>query len=94
MSREKSPKAESPLKKLRENVGLTQQELATRCRVGLRTYIRWETGETVARPTIPQVKALCKELRIPIEDLPDEFGSSVRISLNLENQRTAEFQCL
>jgi len=74
MPEEKHQQGESPLKKLRESVGLTQQELATRCGMGLRTYIRWETGETVARPTIPQIKALCRELKIPVEELPDEFG--------------------
>ena len=74
MSEEKHQPTESPLKKLRERIGLTQQELAKRCGIGLRTYVRWETGETVARPTIPQIKALCRELNIPIEDLPNELG--------------------
>jgi putative transcriptional regulator len=74
MPAEKHQQGESPLKKLRERIGLTQQELATRCGIGLRTYIRWETGESVARPTIPQIKALCRQLKISIEDLPDEFG--------------------
>ena len=77
---EKSPKeaskGESPLKQLRDKLGLTQEELSRQCGIPLRTYVRWETGEAMPRPTIPQVKALCRELQISIEDLPDEFGPS------------------
>jgi transcriptional regulator with XRE-family HTH domain len=69
-----APKGESPLKQLRDKLGLTQEELSRRCGIPLRTYVRWETGEAMPRPTIPQVKALCRELQISIEDLPDEFG--------------------
>jgi transcriptional regulator with XRE-family HTH domain len=71
-----SPKGESPLKQLRDKLGLTQEELSRRCGIPLRTYVRWETGEAMPRPTIPQVKALCRELQISIEELPDEFGPS------------------
>jgi putative transcriptional regulator len=74
MVEDRSKAGESPLKQLRDRAGLTQEELARRCGVPLRTYQRWEAGETVARPTVPQVKALCRELEIPIEELPDEFG--------------------
>ncbi|MBD1848819.1 helix-turn-helix transcriptional regulator [Leptolyngbya sp. FACHB-711] len=76
MAEDKSKAGESPLKQLREKAGLTQEELARRCRIPLRTYQRWESGESAARPNIPQVKALCRELKIPIEQLPDEFGPS------------------
>jgi transcriptional regulator with XRE-family HTH domain len=65
---------EASLRQLRERVGLTQEELAKRCRIPLRTYQRWETGASPARPNIPQIKALCRELKIPIEELPDEFA--------------------
>ena len=70
----KDSKQESPLKQLRDHLGLTQEELARRCEIPLRTYVRWETGEATPRPTIPQVKALCRELQVAIEELPDEFG--------------------
>lgn len=70
----KEPRQESPLKQLRDRLGLTQEQLARRCGIPLRTYVRWETGEATPRPTIPQVKALCRELQIAIEELPDEFG--------------------
>jgi len=74
MTKKQSKEAESPLKILREGLNLTQEELARQCRIPLRTYVRWETGEATPRPTIPQVKALCRELGVSIEDLPDEFG--------------------
>ena len=75
MTEEKQAKeGESTLRQLRERAGLTQEELARRCGIPVRTYQRWETGETAARPSVKQVKALCRELKIPIEDLPDEFA--------------------
>ncbi|HEY9674722.1 MAG TPA: helix-turn-helix transcriptional regulator [Waterburya sp.] len=75
MTEEKQAKeGESTLRPLRERAGLTQEELARRCGIPVRTYQRWETGETEARPSVRQIKALCRELKIPIEDLPDEFA--------------------
>lgn len=73
-SNPKEQKPESALKQLRDSLGLTQEELSRRCGIPLRTYVRWETGEATPRPTIPQVKALCRELGVAIEKLPDEFG--------------------
>ena len=75
MAVKKQPKeGEAPLRQLRERAGLTQEELARRCGIPLRTYQRWETGETAARPSIRQIKALCRELNILVEELPDELG--------------------
>jgi transcriptional regulator with XRE-family HTH domain len=75
MTEEKqATEGELPLRQLRERAGLTQEELARRSGIPLRTYQRWETGETAARPSIRQIKALCRELNIPVEDLPDEFA--------------------
>ena len=75
MTEEKqAQEGEKSLKQLREGASLTQEELARRSGIPLRTYQRWETGETAARPNIRQIKALCKELNVPIEDLPDEFA--------------------
>lgn len=75
MTEEKQAKeGESTLRQLRQRAGLTQEELARRCGIPVRTYQRWETGETEARPSVRQIKALCRELKIPIEALPDEFA--------------------
>ena len=70
----KELKPESALKQLRDRLGLTQEELSRRCGILLRTYVRWDTGEAMPRSTIPQMKALCRELGVAIEELPDEFG--------------------
>jgi transcriptional regulator with XRE-family HTH domain len=57
---------------------LTQEQLCRRCGIPLRTYARWVSGETQARPTIAQVKALCRELGLTINELPDDFGPMMR----------------
>jgi transcriptional regulator with XRE-family HTH domain len=68
---------QSPLKKLREEAGLSQQELATRIGVAVATISRWERGAP-AMLTVPQMKALCKIFGKSIEELPDEFGPPKR----------------
>ncbi len=73
-----SEENESPLKKLREEAGLSQQELASGIGVGVTTVSRWERGVSEAMLTVPQMKALCKILGKSIEELPDEFGSPKR----------------
>ena len=72
-----SEEHESPLKKLREEAGLSQQELATRIGVAVATISRWERGAP-AMLTVPQMKALCKVYGKSIEELPDEFGTPKR----------------
>lgn len=69
---------ESPLKKLREEAGLSQQALSHRIGVAVTTISRWERGESVAMLTVPQMKALCKVFGKSIEELPDEFGTKKR----------------
>lgn len=73
-----SEENESSLKKLREEAGFSQQELAYRIGVGVTTISRWERGVSVAMLTVPQMKALCRELGKSIEELPDEFGPAKR----------------
>lgn len=58
-----------------ERTNLTQDDLAARCRIPRATYQRWITGKTLARPTLVQLKLLCRELQIEqISELPDDFG--------------------
>lgn len=71
--------SESPLKKLREEAGLSQQALSHRIGVAVTTISRWERGESVAMLTVPQMKALCKVFGKSIEELPDEFGLPKRL---------------
>ena len=72
-----SQENESPLKKLREEAGLSQQELATRIGVAVATISRWERGAP-AMLTVPQMKAMCRVFGKSIEELPDEFGPAKR----------------
>ncbi len=73
-----SKENDSPLKRLREEAGLSQQELGSRIGVGLATISRWERGVSLPMLTVPQMKALCRELGKSIEELPDEFGPQKR----------------
>jgi transcriptional regulator with XRE-family HTH domain len=68
--------SDSPLDALRiERTTLTQEEFAMRCGIPRTTYLRWISGRSEGRPTMRQLKSMCKELRIErIEDLPDDFG--------------------
>jgi transcriptional regulator with XRE-family HTH domain len=68
--------SESALEILRiDRTHLSQDELASRCGIPRATYQRWISGKTPARPTIAQLKRLCRELGIErIDDLPEEFG--------------------
>lgn len=65
------------MKKLREEAGLSQQELATRIGVAVATISRWERGAP-AMLTVPQMKAMCRVFGKSIEELPDEFGPAKR----------------
>jgi len=71
---DKSAGQESPLKKLRLKVGLTQAELARRIGVSDRAVRGWEKGEYPPSLTVPQIRALCRELGVSFDDLPDQFG--------------------
>ena len=69
-----NPGVDSALKRLREAAGLSQQELAARIGVGVTTISRWERGVSPAMLSVPQMKALCRELGVALDDLPDDFG--------------------
>lgn len=66
----------SPIEALRlERTQLTQDELAIRCGIPRSTYQRWIAGKTEAKLSLPQLKALCRELGIErVEDMPDQFA--------------------
>jgi len=74
MPQEQPVEKESPLKKRRDELGLTQREVAGAIDVSVQTISNWETGRfKEVRLTLPQVKALCRVLEWTVEDLPDDF---------------------
>lgn len=69
------------LRRLREEAGLTQLELAkqipdkTRTKTLTQAAIsRWESGEDEPELTIMQTKALCRALGKSLEEIPDDLG--------------------
>lgn len=69
-----APNRESNLVKLREQLELTQKEVAQALGVTEQTVRNWEQGKAVPRLTITQMKILCRLLQMPIEDVPENFG--------------------
>jgi transcriptional regulator with XRE-family HTH domain len=71
------PNQESALKRRREELGLTQRDIAVAVDISVQTVSNWETGRyREAKLTLPQVKALCQILEWAIEEVPDELGPS------------------
>ena len=71
----------SVLQRLREEIGLSQEELAKLIpdKTGIKTISqrsisKWETGQSQPELTIFQTKALCKALGKSLDELPDDFG--------------------
>ena len=81
-SKRRKQASDSQLEALRiERTALSQDELAVYCGIPRATYQRWITGKTEARPSIPQLKKLCKELGIErIDEIPDDFGPPSKAS--------------
>ncbi len=68
--------SDSPLETLRiERTNYTQEEFAKRCGIPRRTYVRWISGETPAKLTPKQIKAICRELNISVQEIPDDFSN-------------------
>lgn len=75
MTQKQELEKESPLKKRRDELGLTQRDVAVAVDVSVQTVSNWETGRyRGARLTLPQVKALCRVLKWSIDDLPDDLA--------------------
>ena len=63
------------MKAIREELNLSQQELAQRLGVAVGSVSRWERGASQMSLTIPQIKnfmRLLREINMSIEDIPDE----------------------
>lgn len=55
------------LRVLRENAGLSQEDLARKLRAQQSTVSRWEAGEQVPRPR--KIKALSIVLKVKVQEL-------------------------
>ncbi|MGM3305090.1 helix-turn-helix transcriptional regulator [Anabaena sp. WFMT] len=68
---------ESPLKQLRDELDMSQEDFGRTIGISVRTVSRWEAGVNVPSFTIPQLKSLDRLLRShgkSIQDLPDSFA--------------------
>lgn len=75
-SKQTNPKEDiSPLKQLREEADITQQELATRMGVALSTVQRWDQGVTEPALTIAEWRKFCRIIKKNFDDLPDKLSS-------------------
>ncbi len=63
------------LKRLRESVGLTQEQLATRIGRSLSVVQKWEQGKRI--PTIDNSAVLAKELKVSLKTLYTAFKIDV-----------------
>lgn len=70
--------SQSPIETLRiQRTKLSQTEFAVKCGIPLRTYQRWVSGQTEAKLTPTQWKALMMILDIQsLEEIPDDFAET------------------
>ncbi|MBF2083164.1 helix-turn-helix transcriptional regulator [Thermoleptolyngbya sp. C42_A2020_037] len=71
-----SPTEISPLKQLREELGMSQEEFARALGISGQTVSRWELRKNVPTFTVQQMKALERLLQTigkTILDLPDQL---------------------
>ena len=64
---------DSPFKKLRLSVKLSQEQLARDIGVAVSTIRRWEKGQAEPTMTVAQMKAFCVAVQQRFEDLPDSL---------------------
>jgi DNA-binding XRE family transcriptional regulator len=63
----------SPFKRLRLNVKLSQEQLAREIGVAVSTIRRWEKGQAEPTMTVAQMKEFCKAVKKNFEDLPSSL---------------------
>jgi DNA-binding XRE family transcriptional regulator len=65
---------ESPLKRRREELGLTQRDVGLVLGKTDQTISNWETGIYEPKMTPREFKRLCEVLRWSLSDIPENFG--------------------
>ncbi|MEM8828707.1 MAG: helix-turn-helix transcriptional regulator [Cyanobacteria bacterium P01_G01_bin.19] len=63
----------SPFKRLRLNVKLSQEQLAREIGVAVSTIRRWEKGQAEPTMTVAQMKEFCRAVKQRFEDLPNSL---------------------
>ena len=63
----------SPFKKLRLSVKLSQEQLAREIGVAVSTIRRWEKGQAEPTMTVAQMKEFCRAVKKNFEDLPNSL---------------------
>ncbi len=76
MNQESSKDKESPFRKRREELGLTQRDIALALGKTDQTISNWETGLYEPKMTPREVKRLCRLMNWTLEEMPDEFAAS------------------
>ena len=60
---------------INERTNLNLTEFLKLVGIPHKTWRRWVTGETTAKLTLPQIKAICKALKFEsVDELPDDFS--------------------
>jgi DNA-binding XRE family transcriptional regulator len=75
MTEERQQERESSLRKRREELGLTQRDIALALDKTVQTISNWETGTYEPKMTPRETKVLCRLLKWTLEEMPDDFGS-------------------
>jgi DNA-binding XRE family transcriptional regulator len=65
---------DSPLKRRREELGLTQRDIGLALGKTDQTISNWETGIYQPKMTPQEFRKLCELLQWSIEDIPENFG--------------------
>ena len=63
----------SPFKKLRLNVKLSQEQLAREIGVAVSTIRRWEKGQAEPTMTVHQMKEFCRAVKKSFDELPNSL---------------------
>jgi DNA-binding XRE family transcriptional regulator len=63
----------SPFKRLRLNVKLSQEQLAREIGVAVSTIRRWEKGQAEPTMTVAQMKEFCKAVKKNFDELPNSL---------------------
>ena len=73
-SSQQPQESDSPLRTLREQASLTQEQLSVRLGVSTSTLRRWENGDVEPAMTREQWEVFCNLIGIPFSELPKKLN--------------------